>query len=297
MLTHTRAGASPPSRVVLLGAKGFVPSHLIAHMERLGWPYLALGSTTLDLTLPESSGMLAQLLKPTDTLVFAAALTPEKGHDTATLIRNLRMVENVGAALKASPCAHVIYFSSDSVYGWDSPTITEVTPPSPDNLYGIMHLARELALRECTGKVGIPLCILRCCAIYGYGDTHNAYGPNRFVRAALALGKIELFGLGDDTRDHVYIDDVVRITALIIESRSSGLLNVSSGQSVAFAEVASEVTKAIGKPISLEFAARSAPATHRSFSYSDTTTAFPGFQSVRIQEGVSRLVRTASAAP
>jgi len=294
MLSHSRAVAASPSRVVLLGAKGFVPSHLIAHLVRVGWPHLALGSTVLDLTLPESSGKLAQILRPTDTLVFAAALTPEKGRDTATLIRNLRMVENVSVALKASPCEHAIYFSSDSVYGWDSPAITEATPPSPDNLYGVMHLAREVALRECTRALGIPLCILRCCAVYGPGDTHNAYGPNRFVRTALASGKIEMFGQGEDTRDHVHINDVVRLTCLSIEHQSAGVLNVVSGRSVTFEHVAAEIAKTAATPVEISFVPRAAPATHRSFSRADAEAAFPTFRPITIEEGVSKLVRDTS---
>ena len=221
---------------------------------------------------------------------MTSALTPEKGRDTATLIRNLRMAENVAAAVTARPCAQLVYFSSDSVYGWDSSDISEATPPSPDNLYGVMHLAREIALREATAKAGVAFCILRPCAIYGAGDTHNAYGPNRFIRSALSSGRIEVFGDGDDVRDHVNVNDVVRVTWLAVEHASSGILNVAGGQPVSFAHVAAEIVRLSGKPVAVVPVKRSGKATRRTFGTLATSAAFPSYVPVPLSSGLAQMI-------
>ncbi len=290
MLTHRNPDPRPPARLVLLGRDGFVPAALRRDAERRGLPLLVLGSAALDLTDPASAGRLAGELRPGDALVMTSALTPEKGRDIPTLVRNLRMAEHVAAALAARPCAQLVYFSSDSVYGWDSSDISEATPPSPDNLYGVMHLAREIALREATAKAGVAFCILRPCAIYGSGDTHNAYGPNRFARSALSSGRIEVFGDGDDIRDHVHVDDVVRVTWLAVEHASSGILNLAGGQPVTFAHVAAEVVRLAGKPVAIVPVKRAGKATRRAFSTEATAAAFPSYTPVPFSSGLARMI-------
>jgi nucleoside-diphosphate-sugar epimerase len=290
MLTHLNLTPLTPTRVVVLGQNGFVPGALVRSLSTRGWPVLALGKDALDLTEEAAVAKLAALLRPTDALVMTSALTPEKGKDTATLILNLRMGQHVAAAVAASPCSQVVYFSSDSVYGWEHATIAESTPPSPDNLYGVMHLAREIGLREACKKAGLPLAVLRACAIYGSGDTHNAYGPNRFVRTALKGGRIELFGTGDDIRDQVYIDDVVRLTGLVLEHRSEGILNLVSGTAVTFAQVAKIISDLAGHPIETVHLHRSGPATRRAFASAVREAAFPGFAATPLSHGLSALL-------
>jgi nucleoside-diphosphate-sugar epimerase len=283
-----------PARVVVLGRTGFVPAALVRSLSARGWPVLALGKDAIDLTEEAAAAKLAALLRPTDALVMTSALTPEKGRDTATLILNLRMGQHVAAAVAASPCSQLVYFSSDSVYGWEHTTISEATPPSPDNLYGVMHLAREIGLRDACKKAAIPFAVLRACAIYGFGDTHNAYGPNRFVRTALKDGRIELFGVGDDVRDQVFIDDVVLLTRLVLERRSEGLLNLVSGSAVTFAQVAEIISARAGRPIETVHLPRSGPATRRAFASSARQDAFPGFAATPLSEGLSALIGEAN---
>jgi UDP-glucose 4-epimerase len=290
MLTHRNLKPVVPTRIVVLGRDGFVPRALVQSLTKTGWPVLALGKDTIDLTHESAASKLSGLLRDTDAVVFTSALTPEKGRDTATLIKNLRMAESVAAAIAAKPFGQLIYFSSDSVYGWQSSVLSEATPPSPDGLYGVMHLAREIGLREVCKKAGIPFAVLRACAIYGFGDTHKAYGPNRFVRTAVESRRIEMFGAGDDSRDHVYIDDVVAITRLVLEHRSEGLLNLVSGNAVTFGHIAEEIVRLIGSPVTLVPVHRPGPATHRSFLTDARSSAFPKFSPTPLPTGLRRLI-------
>jgi nucleoside-diphosphate-sugar epimerase len=126
------------------------------------------------------------------------------------LRENVEMAAAVCAALKARPVAHVVYISSDSVYKDSSQPLTETSCAEPASLHGIMHLAREVALREAHPG---PLALVRPTLVYGLDDPHNGYGPNRFRRLAAAGKDIVLFGEGEERRDHVDVEDIAELSA------------------------------------------------------------------------------------
>jgi len=202
-------------------------------------------------------------------------------------MKNLRMAENVAAALAAKPLAHLVYLSSDAVYDWRHPLISEATTPSPTDLYSTMHLAREQVLATATTK--IPYAVLRPCAVYGPGDTHNSYGPNRFARTARTEGKIKLFGAGEETRDHVFIDDVASIIALALSHRSTGVLNIVSGRSATFGEVAAQVAALNPRPVAIEALPRGGAVTHRHFDATALARAFPSHRPTNLADGLRQL--------
>lgn len=295
MLTHLNSSPISPARVVILGAKGFVARALTAKLAEDGIAVLAISSRELDLTLPTAGPTLAASLKPSDALVMTAALTPEKGRDISTLMRNLRMAESVAAALAIHPCAHFVYLSSDAVYDWRQPTISELVAPSPTDLYSTMHLTREQMFVAATAAAKVPLCILRPCAVYGAGDTHNSYGPNRFARTASSEGNIRLFGGGEETRDHVYIDDVAAVITLSIRHRSTGTINVASGRSYAFAEVANAITQLAPRPVTTESLPRTGAVTHRHFDIAQLQQAFPRHTMTDLSTGLARMMAAVAA--
>src|ERR1700733_14547904 len=107
------------------------------------------------------------------------------------------------------------------------------------------------------------LLFLRPCAVYGANDTHNSYGPNRFIRSGLKDGKITLFGFGEEKRDHVYVEDLSRLVELCLLHRSEGTLNLVSGTAVSFYDVAERIIRLSGLPIRIENLPRSSQITHR----------------------------------
>ncbi|OGA05557.1 MAG: hypothetical protein A3I00_07710 [Betaproteobacteria bacterium RIFCSPLOWO2_02_FULL_64_12] len=288
MVIHQWPEAAKPARVVLIGARGFIGARLLRHLSSLGVPVLGLGSAELDLLNPAASDGLAALVRPDDSLVMLAALTPDKGRDIATLMKNLAMAQHVCAALAKSPCAHVVYFSSDAVYPPAASGVDEETPAAPGDLYGVMHLAREIMFR---GVANIPTLVLRPSLVFGLEDTHNSYGPNRFRRSAAKDGKITLFGNGEETRDHIHVDDAAGIAALCLAHRSSGTLNVATGQSHSFAEVAQRVARQFGEKIEIAGTPRANPITHRHYDITQLIKAFPGYSFLSLDEGIAQVHR------
>ena len=286
MLNHLHVSPVAPARVVILGANGFIPKALAAKLSADQTPFIAISSQQLDLTAANAGAKLAALLQPGDAVVMAAALTPDKGRDTATLMKNLRMAENVAVMLAAKSCSHFIYLSSDAVYDWRQPLISESIAPSPTDLYSTMHLTREQVLATAATAAKVPYAILRPCAVYGPGDTHNSYGPNRFARTARAEGKIKLFGTGEETRDHVFIDDIATVIALALSHRSTGVLNVVSGRSATFGEVAAAIVKLSPSPVAIEPQPCGGPVTHRHFDATALARSFPSHRPAGLADGL-----------
>ena len=284
MITHQNTQSQKLTRVVVLGAHGFIGKAIRRKIEAQGIPAVALTSAEIDLSEANAVDKLATLLKPSDAVVMLAALTPDKGRDIATLMKNLAMMQSVCAALEKTGCAHLIYFSSDAVYNSTMSRITEDVPASPQDLYGVMHYTREIMANN---LAKVPVLLLRPTIVYGLEDTHNSYGPNRFRRMAQKDGKITLFGGGEETRDHIHVDDIASLTLRCLLQRSTGTLNVATGTSKSFHEVAELVAKQFNREIKIVTTPRQNPVTHRHYDVNNLIKAFPDFRCITQENGVA----------
>jgi nucleoside-diphosphate-sugar epimerase len=286
MITHQQDPTCLPERVVVLGARGFIGAAVVRHLETMGTHVISPTSDELDLADAVAVENLSARLQASDAVVMLSALTPDRGRDIGTLMNNLSMMQNLCAAIERTGCAHLVYFSSDAVYDSAVSRVTEDTPTSPQDLYGVMHLARELMARS---LAEVPLLVVRPTLVYGLQDTHNSYGPNRFRRAAEKDGKISLFGGGEETRDHIHVDDVARLTLRCLLHRTTGTLNVATGVSHSFRDVAEIVATQFDRKIEIVPSTRANPVTHRHYAVDDLIKAFPDFRSATLDEGIANV--------
>ncbi len=281
MLEHLHPEPRAPERAVVIGAGGFVGSAIVRRLAVDRVPTLPLTRRDLDLLSPDAAARLKSLLRPTDSVVMVSAAAPVR--TVPMLVPNIRMAEVVCEALGHTPVAHLVYVSSDAVYADDTSPVTELSCCQPGSLHGAMHALRELMLRS---SVKGPLAVLRPSLLYGAGDPHNGYGPNRFRRQAARGESIVLFGGGEEMRDHVFIDDVGRVAALVLRHRSRGVLNVATGVSTSFHRVAEMVAALAPKPVQVTASARQAPITHRHCDTTACLKAFPTFRYTPLAEGL-----------
>jgi len=276
------------SKAVVLGASGFVGKNLINHLSAMNIETTALSSQDIDLSDEGSVEKLAKSVFQNDALIFISALTPDRGRDISTFMRNLTMGENVCGFLEHNQPAHVIYVSSDAVYQDDVDLARETSPCNPSGYHGLMHLVRERMLENTLRASDTPLLILRPSLLFGPGDTHNGYGPNRFMGAAQRGEKITLFGEGEEKRDHVYIEDLSRLIGLGMVHRSQGTLNVATGTATSFMDVAQTVVATVSQEVVIETTPRQTPITHRHFDTAAMIKAYPSFKPVSLQEGLAQ---------
>lgn len=292
MLTHLSPERVTPSRVVVVGAGGFVGNAIATRLEHDRVPVLRLTRREVDLLGTNAADRLAALLKPGDVFVAVSARAPVRNGEM--LRDNIALALAMIQAASQVELAQVINIGSDAIYGDVLKPMTEEAVKSPDSLHGAMHLAREIMFRS---EVKVPLVMLRPTLIYGAGDPHNGYGPNRFLRLAAAGEKIVLFGKGEERRDHVLIDDVAELAARAIYCRSAGALNIATGTVTSFREIADLAVKLTGRAVEIVETPRSGPMPHngyRAFDPAACRAAFPDFAYTPLAQGLSQTIAAAN---
>jgi UDP-glucose 4-epimerase len=288
MLEHLEPESFRPSRVVILGAGGFVGGAIVRRLAATSVPVLALGRREVDLLAPDAASRLAKLLRPDDAVIAAAAIAPVKS--IAMLEANMALLKAMSEALTRVPPAHLINIGSDAVFADGPLPLDETSSLAPTSLHGVMHLAREIAFatHSCAG----PVVTLRPTLIYGAADPHNGYGPNRFLRLAIEERDIVLFGEGEERRDHVAVEDVAELAVRVLLRRSRGSLNVATGQVWSFREIASMAAALATPPVAVRSQPRHGPMPHggyRSFDPVATFAAFPDFGYGALPAGLARV--------
>jgi UDP-glucose 4-epimerase len=286
MLDHHADGKAAPARTVVIGSGSFVGKALLAKLADA--PVLALGRAAVDLA-DEAGEKLAALLRTSDSVVAISAKAPCRNVDD--FLENARIVRGLVKALTAQPVAHLVNISSDAVYPDEPTPLHENVPASPGSMHGAMHLSREIAL----AGLGLPLAILRPTLIYGASDPHNGYGPNMFRRKANAGEAIQLFGEGEERRDHVAVEDVAELIRRVLFARSAGTLNVASGTVTSFRDIAERAVGLSGKKVAISGRPRSGPMPHngyRPFDPAQTFAAFPDFAYTPLDVGMERVQAT-----
>ncbi len=143
-------------------------------------------------------------------------------HNVYKILSNIR---------KYNPACKFIQLSSAAVYG--NPValpIHEDHPLNPISPYGYHKLITEELCRMYTQLFGVPTAIVRIFSVYGprlqkqlFWDTYHKYLKNK---------QVELFGAGTESRDFIYIDDLVRAFDLIIQKSpfQADIYNAGSGE-------------------------------------------------------------------
>ena len=288
MLTLTSDQPTRPERVVIMGAGGFVGRASAGALKAQGTNVVSLTRKDVDLLAPDAAASLASHLTPATALIVTSAMAPVK--NTSMLLDNLRMMQAVIEAVKAAPVAHLVYISSDAVYADSDRPMTEASPAEPGSLHGIMHLAREVMLKN--ELAGIPQVFVRPTLIFGPGDPHNGYGPNRFMRLAQAGETITLFGEGEERRDHVYVDDVAEIVRRCVVHRATGVVNAVSGTITSFKEIAELAAARSAHRVAVVGTPRVGPMPHngyRAFDPSLVARVFPDLKVKSLASGFDQM--------
>lgn len=149
----------------------------------------------------------------------------------------------------------VVFASSGAVYGEQgTQPLHEGLPPQPGSPYAVSKLAAEYYVRTIGQLVGVDTLTLRIFNAYGPGQplpaVHAPVIP-RFLQQALNGGSLVIAGDGRQTRDYVYIEDVVDalIAAMTAQPPADHVVNVGSGRSTSVRDLTAAVSAAVGARI------------------------------------------------
>lgn len=237
--------------LLITGAAGFLGSNLANYLVREGHQVRGLDDLSTgnpDALSPQvlftrgdvnDRPKLWTLLQDVDCVYHLAARVsvPE-----SVLYPSEYNATNVGGtvslmeAMRDVGVRRVVFISSGAVYGDQAEQpLTESTPPNPRSPYAVSKLAAEYYVRTIGDLWGIETVILRVFNAYGPGQnlpaSHAPVIPN-YLRQAIRGGTLVMHGNGNQTRDYVYVDDVV--SAMISAATAPGInhqiLNVGSGK-------------------------------------------------------------------
>jgi UDP-glucose 4-epimerase len=254
-------------RFFITGAAGFLGSALANRLYREGHTVRGLD----DLSTGDPGGLspeihftrgdvndrpkLWTLLQDVDCVYHLAArvLVPE----SVLYPREYNLV-NVGGtvtlmeAMRDVGVRRVIFISSGAIYGdQEIQPVREDATPQPRSPYAVSKLAAEYYVRTIGALWGIDTVSLRVFNAYGPGQhippVHAPVIP-AFLRQAAANGTLVVTGDGTQSRDYVYVDDVVNamVAAAMAPEASQEIINVGCGRDTSIRELVRMVMDVTG---------------------------------------------------
>jgi UDP-glucose 4-epimerase len=149
----------------------------------------------------------------------------------------------------------VVLASSCAVYGDAAQLpVAETTPPHPLSPYAEHKLAAEQVCAAAADAGQLTAACLRFFNVFGpRQDPGSEYSGviSRFMAAAAADEGVTIYGDGGQTRDFVYVGDVVRAMVEALRRPASGVavVNVGSGASTSVLDVVATLEDLTGSPI------------------------------------------------
>lgn len=276
-----------PRRALVTGGAGFIGRALAARLLREGAEVTVLDdlssgdASRLDrgARLMEGSvtdpGRVAEAMAGADAVFHLAAIASVArcNEDLAASHRvNLGGFVNVleaAAAREQRPA--LVYASSAAIYGDNPETpLREDARPRPLSPYGADKLGCELHASAAATVLGLRSTGLRFFNVYGPGqDPGSPYSGviSRFHRAATLGEGVTIFGDGGQTRDFVFVDDVVE-ALLSAAARKRGeaaeILNVCTGRETTVLDLAARLARLTGKTMPVAHAPARAGDIRRS---------------------------------
>ena len=191
----------------------------------------------------------------------------------------------------------VVLASSGTVYG-DQPKqpVDENMRPNPVAPYAVSKIAAEYYVSTLGALYDIETVILRIFNAYGPGQSiPAAHAPviPQFLKQAFTGGSLVIFGDGLQTRDFVYVDDVV--DALIAAAMTPGvnrqIINVGSGQEVSINTLVRIIGEVTGRQLSVLYNEKQSGGVSRLVASLAKAQALLGYQpKVDLYTGLRRLL-------
>ena len=256
-------------RIVVTGGAGFIGSNLVhtlckenqvtvvddlstGHIENIKG-LIDMGDITFVKRSITDLAVLQKTFKDVDYVFHEAAIAsvPQSIKDPiASNNVNINGTLNVLVAARDNSVEKVVCASSCAVYGNPSVIpIKESNRLDPLSPYSISKMAGEYYCQVFTTLYNLPTVSLRYFNVYGpRQDPLSEYAaviPKFITRVSNGKPPV-IYGDGKQTRDFVFVDDVVNANVIAAESKTTGVFNIASGEQVSINELAKLITKKTG---------------------------------------------------
>lgn len=225
-----------------------------------------------------------------------ASVEDPLGTHQANFIGTLNLCES----LRRHAVKRVVFASSAAVYGQngEGQAISEDTPKSPLTPYAIDKLASEQLLEFYARQHALQPAIFRFFNIFGpRQDPSSPYSGviSIFAERALKGIPIKVFGDGEQTRDFVFVADLVAILLQALEAPqvSSGAVNVGLGRSTSLNTLLEHIGQLCGGlPTVTREAPRAGDIRHSLADNSRLLERFQLNQPISLKDGLQALIKS-----
>jgi len=240
-------------KVLIIGSKGFIGAHLSEYLLSKGHTVYQADVVT-DYTqethyflIDSTNSNFKTLFEYTNFDVCincsGAASVPQSIENPLRdyTLNTFNVFKILDAIRQAQPTCKFINFSSAAVYGNPSKLpISEDAVCEPMSPYGSHKLMSEMICKEFSTQFGIHTCSLRIFSAYGEGLAKQLFWD--IAKKASAQSIIQLYGTGSESRDFIYIRDLVEaIYCIMKNARFDGqAINIANGTELAIKDVVAE---------------------------------------------------------
>lgn len=158
-------------------------------------------------------GLACRVANGVDVIVHLAANTgvgPSVEDPRTDCFANVIGTFNYLEAARKIGVPRFVFASSGAPAGEVDPPIHEELPPHPVSPYGASKLAGEGYCSAYAHSYGVDTVALRFGNVYGPGSGHKTSVVAKFIRRAIDGQVLEIYGDGGQTRDFIYIDDLIK---------------------------------------------------------------------------------------
>ncbi|WP_166240447.1 NAD-dependent epimerase/dehydratase family protein [Paenibacillus turpanensis] len=252
-------------KVLVTGGAGFIGSHLAEQLAAQGAEvhiadnlstgkreYIPSGVTLheQDITTEETAD-LVRSLAPKAVFHLAAQADVQRSIADPAMDADVNVLGTV-RLLKACADASVgklVFASTSAVYGdLEANLIQETDPAVPVSYYGLSKLSAEGYIRLFSRLYGLNYTILRYANVFGPRQTPKGEGGvvSQFMTRIFKGEPLTVFGDGGQTRDFVYVRDVVGANLAALTAGDRATVHVSTSQSTSVNELIALLERAAG---------------------------------------------------
>ena len=302
--------------ILITGGAGFIGSHLCDALLDKGYAVRILDDLStgrrdnLQIAHPRleliegdvaDAGLVTRAAAGCSAVVHLAAVAsvqasvedPVKTHQS-----NFIGTLNVCEAMRVHGVRRVLFASSAAVYGnnGEGESIAEDTPKAPLTPYAVDKLASEHYLDFYRRQHGLEPVVFRFFNIFGpRQDPSSPYSGviSIFSERATQGLPITVFGDGEQTRDFLYVGDLVQVMIQALEQQQveEGAVNIGLNQATSLNQLLAALEKVIGSLPAISYgAARSGDIRHSRADNQRLLARFDFPQATPLVEGLSRLL-------
>ncbi|WP_077622251.1 NAD-dependent epimerase/dehydratase family protein [Sediminibacillus massiliensis] len=251
-------------RVLVTGGTGFIGTHLVKELIANGHEEAVIDNRSNHYDkYPEVKHFPADITKPLNEVfnklapecVIHLAAQVDVNQSLAKPVDDARTniigTINILEYCRKYHVSKVIYASSAAVYGEPQYLgVDEEHPLIPLSFYGISKLSGEQYVKTFAELYNFSYTILRFANVYGPGDDKGESSVvSKFLRKMEMDQQPYVFGDGSQTRDFVYVKDVVSAIQSALKKGDNQILNISTNQQTSLKELVKKINTATGKSI------------------------------------------------